>query len=212
MRELAIKVCGMRDYENIKSLAELQPDFMGFIFYEKSPRNANHILDENLLNSLPQDINKVGVFVNAHLEEILEKAEKYGFTHVQLHGKESPDFCKTVQVEGFKVIKAFSISEEFDFETLNAYAGTVDYYLFDTKGKSEGGNGIKFNWDLITNLKPEAPFFLSGGLELQDAEAIKALQQKNRALFAIDINSKFELQPGLKDLNKINSLINLLEV
>src|SRR5690349_16711265 len=134
---IKIKICGMKSPENINEIASLQPHFMGFIFYKKSPRNL-----ENNIPNLPNSIKKIGVFVNASLEEIQEKVKQYELDFVQLHGDESPEFCHLLQQNKLKVIKAFSIDNQFHFNTLNNYNNYCDYFLFDTKGTNYGGNGI----------------------------------------------------------------------
>lgn len=196
---MKLKVCGMRDRENIEALVALEPDYIGFIFYNKSKRFVGEHLDTTLLHSIKA--NKVGVFVNESLEVIEEQCKNFGIEVVQLHGDESPDFCKDIKSKGFKTIKAFSIDDDFDFNKLEAYKPYCDYFLFDTKGDNYGGTGKKFNWDLLKSYDNEKPLFLSGGISLGDIEEIKSLEGLN--IHAIDINSKFEIAPGLKDINTI---------
>ena len=147
---MKFKVCGMRDAENIKALAALNPDFMGFIFYDKSPRFVGDMLDVELLQSLPKSIKKVGVFVNSSESYITQCIKKYGLDYAQLHGKEMPDLCKNLRLKGISIIKAFSIDETFVFSMLNNYKPHVDFFLFDTKTKTveEGVTGIKFGWNI----------------------------------------------------------------
>ncbi|CAN5385795.1 phosphoribosylanthranilate isomerase [soil metagenome] len=199
---IAIKVCGMRDKENIESLSSLKPDYLGLIFYPGSKRYVGENYDaENILN-LPSQIKKVGVFVNSSQEEILKKAGKYQLDFLQLHGDESAEFCKKLNQLGFKIIKAFSLSEEFDFEILKQYEPFVSYFLFDTKGENYGGNGVAFNWEILKKYQEKTPFFLSGGIDLHHVEEIKNLNLKR--LHAIDLNSRFEIQPAFKDIEKLN--------
>ncbi len=139
-----IKICGMKFPEKISEIAALNPDYLGFIFYEKSPRNF-----ENDIPNLPKSIQKVGVFVNASIEEIQEKAKQYGLDFIQLHGDESPEFCHLLQQNKFKAIKAFSIDNQFDFNILNKYYNYCNYFLFDTKGINYGGNGIASDWSVL---------------------------------------------------------------
>ena len=196
---LKLKICGMKFPENILEISQLKPDFLGFIFYNKSPRNF-----EGEIPNLPKEIKKVGVFVNASSEEILQKAKQHNLDFIQLHGNESSEFCSEIQKE-IPVIKAFPIDEYFDFDILNDYENSCDYFLFDTKGKNQGGNGITFDWSLLDNYKLEKKYFLSGGISLENAAALLAFLETESAenCVAIDINSQFEKQPGLKNTEKI---------
>lgn len=196
---LKLKICGMKFPENILEISQLKPDFLGFIFYDKSPRNF-----EGEIPDLLKEIKKVGVFVNASSEEILRKAKQHNLDFIQLHGNESPEFCNEIQTE-IPVIKAFSIDEDFDFGTLNQYQKSCDYFLFDTKGKNHGGNGITFDWSLLENYKLDKKYLLSGGISLENApKLLEFLETKSAENFvAIDINSQFETQPGLKNTAKI---------
>ena len=194
---MKLKVCGMRDHRNLEELIKLQPDFMGFIFHKESPRNVF----EKLSLEFPKTINKVGVFVNKEEAFISEKYTDYDLDYIQLHGNETPKDCQKLKKKGFKIIKAFNISEDFDFQALQAYASYCDYFLFDAFGEYAGGNGIVFNWDLLRKYTGEVPFLLSGGIEDTMAKEINNLQH---LMFAgIDINSGFEIKPALKDIEKI---------
>ena len=195
-----LKVCGMKYPDNIRKLSELKPDFIGFIFYDKSKRFIGDGLDVSKLN-IDKLIEKVGVFVNASIDYILEKLKKYSLDLVQLHGNESPEFCKELQQQSIKISKAFQVDENFDFSELASYYDVCDYFLFDTKTKLYGGSGKKFNWQVLEKYDNKKPFFLSGGIALDDIAEIKKL--KNLNIYAIDINSKFEIEPGLKDIEKI---------
>ena len=197
---MKLKVCGMKYEQNIKDVAQLHPDYMGFIFYEKSPRYFN-----GNLPILPKSTQKVGVFVNAFLDDILDKIRRYNLQFVQLHGNESPNFCKALKKTSVKVIKVFSISDDFNFDTIKPYESVCDYFLFDTKGKYHGGNGIAFDWNLLKNYPSKKPFFLSGGIGVEEIEKIKKM---NLPIHAIDVNSKFEIEPGLKNLQLIKELQN----
>lgn len=200
---MKIKVCGMRHPQNIEALGNLPVNFMGLIFYPNSPRFAGDLLPEELLVLLPDHIRKVGVFVNADLDYLLETAEKYGFHYIQFHGNESVEFIRKVKSSlKVKTIKAFNVAKAEDFEATEAYSGEVDYFLFDTKTDQHGGSGKKFDWEILKAYQGETPFFLSGGIASEDASALKSLNHPK--LFAIDINSKFELEPGLKDISKID--------
>ena len=206
---MRIKVCGMRDAHNIEQLLELQPDYMGFIFYEKSARNVADELDEALLKSFPKTTKKVGVFVNASAITILEKVKKYQLDYVQLHGEELPNFCKDLQLKGINIIKAFSLDENFNFAQLNNYKPWCDFFLFDAKGQNRGGNGITFDWSILERYDNEKPIFLAGGIGLENAE--EALNMTGLKIHAIDINSRFELSPAMKDIEKVQELMYILK-
>ncbi|SHJ08136.1 phosphoribosylanthranilate isomerase [Flavobacterium terrae] len=197
---MKLKICGMKYEENIKDVAQLHPDYMGFIFYEKSPR----YFDGNL-PILSKSTQKVGVFVNAFLDDILDKIRRYNLQFVQLHGNETPSFCKAFKKTGAKVIKVFSVNENFNFDTIEPYESVCDYFLFDTKGKYHGGNGVSFDWNLLKNYPSKKPFFLSGGIGVEEIEKIKKM---NLPIHAIDVNSKFEIEPGLKNTQLIKELQN----
>lgn len=209
----------MKFQENILEIASLKPDYLGFIFYEKSPRNF-----ENGIPEISSEIKKTGVFVNASSDFILEKARKYNLQAIQLHGEETAPFCTNLRKElkklkatsELEIIKVFSVDEEFDFDTILPYEDELDYFLFDTKGKNKGGNGVAFNWDILSKYPSKKPFFLSGGIGIEEIESIKSLlaefQKKGEQdlLYAIDLNSKFEIEPGLKDLEKLEIFKRLL--
>jgi phosphoribosylanthranilate isomerase len=203
---LQLKVCGMRDDQNIKDLIVLKPDFIGFIFFERSPRNVGENLNTELLLSFPSTIKKVGVFVDATIDFIKEKRGKYKLDYIQLHGHETPEYCHQLSTLNYQLIKAFSVNEDFDFSTLKAYESSCEFFLLDTKGKNPGGNGLKFNWVILEKAKINKPFFLSGGIELEDIEKLWTFNFGLSTLYAIDINSKFEKAHGLKDIEKIKKL------
>jgi phosphoribosylanthranilate isomerase len=205
MSSLKIKVCGMRDSENIRMLAALKPDLVGFVFYPYSPRYAGEIPAEGLLDSIPPGIIKTGVFVDSDLYYIKAQVLRFGLRAVQLHGNESPEICKQVSSSGIKVIKAFRISENTDFSMMMPYVSCCKWFLFDTDAKIPGGSGRKFNWDILKNYKLGHPFFLSGGIDLGDAA--KILEWHHPALTGVDINSKFETEPGMKDVGKVGEFI-----
>ncbi|GAB5527199.1 MAG: phosphoribosylanthranilate isomerase [Roseivirga sp.] len=199
----------MRESQNIRELLLLKPDYVGFIFYEKSPRNVGEQLDAALLKSFPESVQKVGVFVNASLEFVKAQVSKYALDLVQLHGDESPAYVADLFAVGIRVMKVFSVGNEFDFKQLGQYNPFVEYFLFDTKGKARGGNGEVFNWELLKGYDQEVPFFLSGGIDLDNAGDLKDLEGMN--IHAIDVNSKFEVEPGLKDINRVRSLKETIE-
>ena len=151
---MKLKVCGMKQENNILDVADLEPNYMGFIFYEKSPRNFKEEIPE-----LSEDIQKVGVFVNASIDFIVSKIEQYNLQGVQLHGNESPEFCEQLKAYDVVVIKVFSMKNQFNFAVLEPYEDVCDYYLFDTKGKEPGGNGYTFNWNLLKQYKSTKPYF-----------------------------------------------------
>jgi phosphoribosylanthranilate isomerase len=189
---MKIKICGMKYPENILEVSQLLPDYLGFIFYEKSSRFFDCEIPE-----VPKSIKKVGVFVNAGFEEINSKIKKYDLDLIQLHGNETPELCEKLKQDKIEIIKVFSIDDDFDFEVLKEYENFCDYFLFDTKGKLHGGNGITFNWQILEKYKSLKPLFLSGGIGIEEIEKIKIL---NLPIFAIDVNSKFEIEPGLKNV------------
>ncbi len=205
---LKIKVCGMKIPKNIQTIAALKPDFIGFIFYPKSPRFAEP-LDISILNALPKSIKKIGVFVNENLENILTIASKYNLDGVQLHGTELVNMCKELRKAGFIVIKAFPIAEAYNFKVTKAYEGTCDFFLFDTKTDAYGGSGLKFNWGMLNEYVGKTPFLLSGGIAADDAEAI--LKIEHSKFVGIDLNSKFEVKPGEKNLELLRGFINQLK-
>jgi len=204
---MKIKICGMKIPENIRAVAALQPDFMGFIFYPKSPRYAEP-LDFSTLNALPKSIKKIGVFVNEDMEDILTIATKYDLDGVQLHGTELVEMCRELRKAGFIVIKAFPVAEAYNFKVTKAYEDTCDYFLFDTKTDAYGGSGVKFNWGMLDEYVGETPFLLSGGIAADDAEAI--LKIEHPKLTGIDLNSKFEVKPGEKNVALLKGFIQQL--
>lgn len=198
----------MRDSQNIKDLLSLRPDYMGFIFYEKSPRNAEEGLDTELLKSIPSSTEKVGVFVNASFDFIMERVSLFELDMIQLHGEESVDLVKQLKVEGLEVVKVFGVNDEFDFAQIQPYKAHVDFFLFDTKSKQRGGTGVQFNWEKLKEYDQEVPFFLSGGISNENIAALDGLKCLN--IYAIDVNSKYEIEPGLKDIEKIKELVNVI--
>ncbi|UZH56831.1 phosphoribosylanthranilate isomerase [Salinimicrobium tongyeongense] len=199
----------MREPENMSRIAALKPDYLGLIFFDGSPRN---VVGE--IFQVDQNIRKTGVFVNASEENILEKIKKYQLSALQLHGDESPEFIRSLKQqisEEIELIKVFGIKEDFDFEKLQPYEAIVDYFLFDTRGKNRGGNGISFNWEILENYSSNTPFFLSGGIGPGDAAAVKELyhtfqkRQKEEVFYGIDVNSKFETAPAVKDAEALKT-------
>jgi phosphoribosylanthranilate isomerase len=203
---MKVKVCGMRERANIAELVALRPSFIGFIFYEKSTRYVGDALDEEAIKAIPRNINKVGVFVNASPDYILSVVKKYDLQYVQLHGSELPDFCRSIRQKGVNIIKAFLVDEHFNFAMLNNYKPHCDFFLFDTPGKQPGGNGISFDWSILNRYDNEKPFFLSGGISLDSIEGILELSKSLR-IYGVDINSKFETEPGVKDIDQVRAFI-----
>lgn len=205
---MQIKICGMKFPENIRRIADLQPDFMGFIFYPKSPRYAEP-LDVESLKSLPKSIKKIGVFVNESLENILTVVYKNNLDGVQLHGSENVADCHKLKETGLIVLKAFPIAEAYNFKVTKAYEGSCNFFLFDTKTETYGGSGVKFDWSMLAEYTGETPFLLSGGIAADDALAILEI---NHPKFAgIDLNSKFEISPGFKNVKLLNEFTQALK-
>jgi phosphoribosylanthranilate isomerase len=195
---MKLKICGMKYPKNILEVGALLPDYMGFIFWEKSARYF-----EGTIPELPKSIKKVGVFVNASLDEILEKIKTYDLQAVQLHGQESVEFCENLKKNTPKlidIIKVFSILDTFDFAELKPFENVCDFFLFDTKGKLPGGNGTTFDWKVLENYPSTKPFFLSGGIGIEELNSINEILKTNLPVYAIDVNSKFEIEPGLKNI------------
>ena len=195
---MKIKICGMKYPDNILEIGSLLPDYMGFIFWDKSARYFDGIIPE-----LPKSIKKVGVFVDASLEEILEKIKTHNLQAIQLHGHESVEFCESVKKNIPKlidIIKVFPILDTFDFSILTPYEKVCDFFLFDTKGKLPGGNGTSFDWTILKQYSSSKPFFLSGGIGIEEFDTIKEILKTNLPIYAIDVNSKFEIEPGLKNV------------
>ena len=238
-----IKICGMKHPENIQEVALLQPDYLGFIFYEKSPRNFTGEIPE-----ISNQIKKTGVFVDAEIDFIVEKVEKYNFKAVQLHGNETAEYCgelkkvlskkKPVRFENsiddrqtersrcsknqnahfdrtstalsltpVEVFKVFGIKDKFDFSTLKPYEGIVDYFLFDTKGKEKGGNGYTFDWSVLKNYKSKTPIILSGGIGIDELNKIEQILKTDLPIYALDLNSKFETEPGKKEVKMLEEFL-----
>lgn len=202
-----LKICGMRYPVNILEVGSLSPDFMGFIFYDQSPRCVPQ--DFRIPTALNESIKKVGVFVDDPFELVFDTVNKHRFDFAQLHGDESVFFCEKLKQAEIGVIKAFSIDQDFDFKCLDPYKKVCDFFLFDTKGKYRGGNATSFDWDLLKRYDQEVPFFLSGGISLANME--QALQLKGLNLYGIDVNSGVELNPGVKDVDRIKELIKIMK-
>lgn len=198
-----IKVCGMGDTSIMLQLAQLPIDMLGFIFYEKSPRYVVGRITPSDIAKLPKQIHRVGVFVNATVNEMIDRATEYGLDTLQLHGNESPEICKQLKNNNLSVIKTFNIEKDNDYKS---YATVCDYFLFDTPTSSYGGAGRKFDWEKLNNYNGTTPFILSGGIGCDDAKLINSVRHNSLAGF--DINSKFETSPGVKNIEAIKRFLS----
>jgi len=205
---MKLKICGMKYPENISEVATLLPDYLGFIFYEKSPRNFNGVIP-----LLPKSIKKVGVFLNASKDTIEEKIHLYNLDVLQLHGEETPEFCQEIQKAhpNLELWKVFSLNTNFSFEELFPYEKCVTYFLLDTKGEKKGGNGFPFPWKILKNYTSKKPFILSGGIGLEEIDALNEVLKMNLPINALDLNSKFEIRPGLKNIKTLKTFRNRLK-
>jgi phosphoribosylanthranilate isomerase len=210
---MRVKVCGMTELEQIRQLDAMGVDFAGFIFYPKSPRYVVRHLSGEQLKKARLRLGKVGVFVNAGYDEVMKQVDSYGLDMVQLHGDETPRFCEQL-ANYITVIKVFRLGEDDPIEwIIRPYQDSCDMFMFDTEGAGYGGTGKKFNWNVLMTAHIDKLFFLSGGIEPGDAEKLKAFAREPVAakMFSIDINSKFELSSGVKDLKKIRALLDELK-
>lgn len=206
---MTVKVCGMTDLDNLQSIASANPDYFGFIFYDKSPRELK-------IKTLPNfnSTKKIGVFVDAPCDIISKYQQDYKLDGVQLHGKEDENYVKKLKTQlpnEIKVLKAISVIEASDFHSIKQYEGLVDLIILDTKSELRGGSGKQFDWNLLEYYTTTLPFLLSGGISADDADEVLKLEQKYPQMKGVDINSKFELKPGLKAVNKVSRFINTLK-
>ena len=192
----------------------MQPDYLGFIFYEKSKRDFGDLE----IPELPEGINRVGVFVDADIAFAKAKITQHNLNVIQLHGSESPEYIKELQAclversRDLKIWKVFGIKDSFDFEQLTPYEGLVDGFLFDTKGKEKGGNGYTFDWSVLKNYTSQTPIILSGGIGLEEVEKVKEILATDLPIIALDVNSKFEDKPGLKNIEKLTEFKKVLQL
>ena len=200
---LIIKVCGMREEQNISDLEKLDIDWMGMIFWSGSKRYVSRPPSR-----LPQRVKKVGVFVDASLDDIRQHVSDYQLDIIQLHGHETPAFLEALKP--LTLIKAFNIADASDLQKTKAYEGVADYFLFDTKGKIVGGNGEKFDWTVLTAYEGATPFLLSGGIGPDDVQKVK--QFHHHKCIGIDLNSRFESAPGLKDIVQLQTFIKQIRL
>ncbi|MCS4433264.1 phosphoribosylanthranilate isomerase [Aquiflexum gelatinilyticum] len=200
---MKLKVCGMRESANVRNLlGQVQPDWMGLIFYPASPRFVDDIQADWIRDT---DIRKVGVFVDASLSDIADKVQKFGLSTIQLHGDESVEGVREIKEKTrLEVFKVFSIDKNIDWKHMEGYLTQVDYFLFDTFTHAYGGSGKTFNWQILLDYPFDKPFLLSGGLTIGHMDAIRDLKSKVPQLTGLDINSKFEIEPGLKDIDLVS--------
>ncbi|GAA4789163.1 phosphoribosylanthranilate isomerase [Olivibacter ginsenosidimutans] len=202
MNRLKLKICGMTDQANINDVLSVGPDYLGFIFYASSKRYVKG-LSADFVRQLTV-VQKVGVFVDASLDDIKQAIIHYGLDFVQLHGQEQPDFVQQVKALNVRIIKAFGMAADFDWQCLRAYQEMADYFLFDTKTSSHGGSGEVFDWTLLQQYPLQVPYFLSGGLSLTNLVAVNTFDDPR--LYALDVNSKFESSPGFKDIQLLKQI------
>lgn len=198
----------MKYPDNIIQVGALLPDYMGFIFWERSARYFDGVIPE-----LPKSIKKTGVFVNESIENIVAKVQKHDLQAVQLHGNESVEFCLNLKTQfqnlklvSIEIIKVFSVADDFDFSVLAPFENVCDYFLFDTKGKLPGGNGTTFDWKVLEKYPSKKPFFLSGGIGIDEMDAVNEIIKTDLPVYAIDVNSKFEIEPGLKNVEALQCI------
>lgn len=204
-----IKVCGMNNTDNLEAIANFQPDYFGFIFYDKSPRCLS-------LDSIPvfQHTNNVGVFVDESIDVILQMQKRHDLHGIQLHGNESVEKVKEIRNKlplDVEIFKAISVIEAEDFVMIEKYENYVDVFVLDTKTKLKGGSGKKFNWDLLKYYNTDLPFLLSGGIGPNDFDAVNNIYENHRNMLGVDLNSKFEVEPGLKNVEVLENFIMKLK-
>lgn len=201
---MLVKVCGLRDAENVRGVGALHPDMAGFIFYPASVRNACGMA-EDIPAMLPSGVRRVGVFVNEKCSAVLDTAGRYGLDMVQMHGEETPQECSALKEKGLSVIKAMGISDVTDMWTAARYDGACDYLLFDTKSFIRGGTGERFDWGLLEGYKGKTPFFISGGIS---PGIVSKIARVHHPMFCgVDVNSRFETSPGIKDAALLEKFI-----
>ncbi len=207
-QNIKLKVCGLKHKNNLYDVIEAGADLVGMIFYEGSPRFVVDSLYPEDVWFLPDEVEKVGVFVDAELTDIIKYSKLYQLDLVQLHGRESPEFCESVRISGYSVIKAFGVSEDFDFKALESYEKHADFFLFDTKTPAYGGSGKAFDWQLLEKYTYSLPVLIGGGVSVGNLK--KLLSYDFPFLYAADMNSKLESEPGLKDINKVRDAVKIL--
>ena len=208
---MKVKICGMTKVDQLKELEELGVDFAGLIFHKPSPRYVlNGIANAYLLKNENLKIKRVGVFVNESINTVLDTAKEWELDMVQLHGDESPDFCKEIK-SVVNTTKAFRVGASISIAELDSYKNVVDHFLFDTLGERYGGTGIQFDWDLLSAIEINHSFFLSGGIGSADVDKINEFCKRTTSLYALDLNSKFEIAPGIKDMERLSMFISSIQ-
>ncbi len=200
---MLIKVCGITQYDQAKALDAFEVDFIGQIFYDKSPRFVHEVISNCLAP-------RVGVFVNESIDMVTSTCNKHNIKSVQLHGVESPEYCMELKSQGFKVFKAVAVDDQIQAD-IQDYEASVDYLLFDTASKQHGGTGQHFNWEILEHHAIEIPFFLSGGISIEDVDQIMEIKAHQKNMIGVDINSRFETSPGIKDLDLVNRFIKKIK-
>jgi phosphoribosylanthranilate isomerase len=198
---MKLKVCGLKYSDNIRQIAELNPDYMGFIFYEGSKRFVG---EDFVMPEISTEIKRSGVFVNAPEDYILALVKKHKLNLVQLHGDERPEFCAQI-AKHVDVVKSFGVDENFDLKILDDYKAHCSFFLFDNKAESFGGRAKPFNWELLKDYDNSVPFFIAGGMDLEKFRKVEALKLN---VYGIDVNSRMEIKPGYKDIIKIIQIKN----
>lgn len=209
---MRLKVCGITDVQQLHALDAMKVDLAGFIFYPHSPRFVLHHLSASQIAPVSVEVKKVGVFVNAGYDEIMQQAKAWKLDYIQLHGEETPELTAQLS-KAIKTIKAFRIASKDDFARLSDYQDAADLLLFDSRALEHGGTGKKFDWQLLLEQKIQKPFLLSGGIGMEDVEALHAFRMHPHAskLYGIDVNSRFETAPGIKDMQEIQTFITQLQ-
>jgi len=202
MKTRVLKICGLREPDNIRAVIELGPDWIGLIFYPRSPRFVSQAEGLSFLKEDSRNVKVMGVFVNANMEDIKHANEMVKLYGIQLHGDESPEYCESVQELGFQVYKAFGIDSKFGFKEVEAYEGVVDGFLFDNKNENRGGTGQQFDWNRLEDYQGKTPFLLSGGITPDTTHCPSHPQ-----FLGVDLNSKFETSPGMKDIGLLQTFI-----
>ncbi|MBL7707051.1 MAG: phosphoribosylanthranilate isomerase [Taibaiella sp.] len=202
---MKIKICGMCDPENINGIAALKPDYMGFIFYPESKR---YMGEKTQIPIMDPSIKKVGVFVNAAINDVLDNACAYGLDTIQLHGTEDWEYCRIIRSNKLEVIKTVAIQDHLPVNNLISYTGSIDYFLFDTQTPYYGGSGQTFDWKLLRAYDLDIPFFISGGLGIEQVTGLK--ECSNPQFKGVDANSRLETAPGIKDIERTNQFIKAI--
>ena len=202
---MKLKICGMKYDSNIKEVLNLRPNYIGFIFWKNSHRYVTNT------PSIPNQIIKTGVFVDSPIDKIISIVKNHNLKAIQLHGNENPELClnlkKNLNVE---IIKAFNVDNYFDFNKTKLYLDSCDYFLFDSKGELPGGNGFSFKWEILRNYNYKKPFFISGGISIDNISDINFLKEYKLPVYCVDVNSKFESEIGYKNIDELKKLIKIL--